>query len=281
MRIFSGKGGLGGSQLFAYYGAAPKLNWSLLRGFGDPLLEAFALGTWTILTTWLAVDFWGRLSVRDEQGIPHGNSWSVFAWLGSGLFVVLGVWSRSIKDTGGSRWTVPLAMSSVAILFLLLGFWELTRRGQRDGRMTMFLANVLILLAMAGLGVVLPFGKWSEEETFSLGHRLLLSWQDDPTMLTIAFWAWGAATVLLLAGCWTRMAAVLTWALSMSFANANPNIDNAGDTIRGITLFYLMLCPCGRPLWSVDRFIQRRQQAGRMPVPHMSGPGPCDSYSFS
>jgi hypothetical protein len=61
------------------------------------------------------------------------------------------------------------------------------------------------------------------------------------------------------------MAAILTWALSMSFANVNPNIDNAGDTIRGITLFYLMLCPCGAA-WSIDRLLQRRQQGSSAPT---------------
>src|ERR1700752_2446161 len=40
LQDFFGQGGLGGSQMFAYYGAAPRLNWSLLRGFGDPLLGA-------------------------------------------------------------------------------------------------------------------------------------------------------------------------------------------------------------------------------------------------
>jgi uncharacterized membrane protein YphA (DoxX/SURF4 family) len=56
-------------------------------------------------------------------------------------------------------------------------------------------------------------------------------------------------------GYWTRLAAVATWSLTLFFASANPNITNAGDTIRGIGLFYLMLCPCGA-IWSVDRVRQ-------------------------
>ena len=43
------------------------------------------------------------------------------------------------------------------------------------------------------------------------------------------------------------------------------NIDNAGDTIRGITLFYLMLCPSGAA-WSVDRIIQRRRLGTTFPA---------------
>jgi hypothetical protein len=195
---YFGTGGLGGSQMFAYYGEAPRLNWSLLRGFGDPLLGTLALATWTVLTIWIALDFLGRLAARDKQHMPRRYGLSIILWLASAALVVLGVWSRSSKEAGES-------------------------------------------------------------------HRLLLSWQDDPTLLSCAFWTWVAATVLLMTGFWTRMAAILTWALSMSFANINPNIDNAGDTIRGITLFYLMLCPCGAA-WSIDRFIQRRRQGTTAPA---------------
>src|ERR1700724_3679078 len=52
---YFGTEGLGGSQMFAYFGEAPRLNWSLLRGVGDPLLGTLALVTWTILTIWLAL----------------------------------------------------------------------------------------------------------------------------------------------------------------------------------------------------------------------------------
>jgi hypothetical protein len=78
---------------------------------------------------------------------------------------------------------------------------------------------------------------------------------------TALFWLWVAATVLLLIGYWTRYAAALAWLLSLTFAQANPFIDNAGDVVRTITLFYLMLCPCGA-VWSVDCFRQRHRGAG-------------------
>ena len=55
LQDFFGPGGLGGSRMFAYYGEAPKLNWSLLRGFGDPLLSALALGVWIALSVWLVL----------------------------------------------------------------------------------------------------------------------------------------------------------------------------------------------------------------------------------
>jgi uncharacterized membrane protein YphA (DoxX/SURF4 family) len=187
---FFGQGGLGGAKLFAYYGAAPRLNWSLLRGFGDPLLSALAFGAWGMLTIWFALDLWGIRAFR----LPE-KKWFLI-WLAAGITALLGNWARSV-----------------------------------------------------------PSGS----------HRLLSSWQDDPFLLTGVFWTWVAATALLLVGRWTRIAAVLTWALTLSFANVNPNIDNAGDTIRGITLFYLMLCPCGA-VWSVDRLLQRRREINSAPV---------------
>jgi hypothetical protein len=64
---------------------------------------------------------------------------------------------------------------------------------------------------------------------------------------------WLAVAVMLLFGFCTRFAAVATWLLAMSFGNANPYLDNAGDTIRAILLFYLMLCPCAA-VWSIDSY---------------------------
>src|SRR5262249_26324170 len=48
------------------------------------------------------------------------------------------------------------------------------------------------------------------------------------------------------------------WVLSTSFANLNENIDNAGDVVRGILLFYLAVSPCGAT-WSVDAWLARRK----------------------
>jgi hypothetical protein len=57
---------------------------------------------------------------------------------------------------------------------------------------------------------------------------------------------------------------VTAWVLSTSVANINPSLENAGDVIRGIILFYLMLTPCGAA-WSLDAW--RRRRAGRLAGP--------------
>src|SRR5207245_600410 len=93
----------------------------------------------------------------------------------------------------------------------------------------------------------------------------LLYGLEDPAILKAAALVWAVATLLLLLGLGTRVSAVITWALSTSFATLNPNIDNAGDSIRGILLFYLMLCPCGAA-WSLDAWWRRRRGLLRGPV---------------
>jgi hypothetical protein len=91
------------------------------------------------------------------------------------------------------------------------------------------------------------------------GYWSLLKDVQDPAVIRLAMWAWTGAVVGLLLGAATRLSAVATWVLSTSFANINPSIDNAGDTVRGIALFYLMLCPCGAA-WSVDSWVLGRRR---------------------
>jgi hypothetical protein len=250
LHAFFGSEGLGGARMFAYYGEAPKLNWSILRGVGDPLLGALALITWVLLAAWLPVDAWTR------RGTNAGLA-SVWALMAAGVLVVLGAWARGIKEAENEAlaWALPLGMAAIALVHVVV---EYCTRGAGK-RCALLLANLLVLVALAGVGMVLPFQTWAAEKTPTLGHRLLLAWQDDAVLLTLAFWAWALSTALLMIGLATRWAAIASWALTLSFASANPNIDNAGDTIRGIALFYLMLCPAGA-VWSVDRWLRRRRE---------------------
>ncbi len=79
----------------------------------------------------------------------------------------------------------------------------------------------------------------------------------DSQIIYLAMAVWVVALAGLVCGFCTRLNAVVVWMLSTSFANINPNIDNAGDLVRGIILFYLMLCPCGAA-WSVDAWLRKR-----------------------
>lgn len=85
----------------------------------------------------------------------------------------------------------------------------------------------------------------------------LLAGFDEPGLLRLACLGWLASAVLLLVGCWPRSSAAVAWALAISFLNLNPAIHNAGDVIRIIALFYLMLGPCGA-VWAVTPNTRRR-----------------------
>ena len=62
------------------------------------------------------------------------------------------------------------------------------------------------------------------------------------------------SVIFLLAGFWTRTSAVLAWVLSTSFANLNPNIDNAGDTVRGVILGYYRDVQAKKMVFDTNRF---------------------------
>jgi hypothetical protein len=79
---------------------------------------------------------------------------------------------------------------------------------------------------------------------------------EDHTYLYAGMIVWIVAIVGLMTGCFTRFCAVTAFVLSTSFANLNDNIDNAGDTVRGIILFYLavahLFLPPSGVAWSID-----------------------------
>jgi hypothetical protein len=83
----------------------------------------------------------------------------------------------------------------------------------------------------------------------------------DPLLPGIALALWGLTSLCLLLGLFTRWSAALTWALSTTFYTGTPWLHNAGDAIRNIILFYLMISPCGA-VWSLDRRRRSRDRVG-------------------
>src|SRR5205085_7416128 len=79
-------------------------------------------------------------------------------------------------------------------------------------------------------------------------------------------WVWVGAAFLLAVGLFSRVSAVATWALGVSVLNSNSLIDNAGDAVRNLATFYLMLSPCGTA-WSLDAWWRRRYRWQLVRVP--------------
>lgn len=264
---FFAPGGLGSPDAFAWYGRAPYWNWSILRGFGDPILSTLALIGLGIATVLIALDFAVRLT-SSETGRWHGSAWRLPAiWIVSATFVVLGVWSRTMaeKEAMNLAWAVPLGMLSLASAFVALEFWHVCGRAELSRcRLAWLVSGLGLFLFLTVACKLLPFEVWAEEIQPSLTRRLLSSWQQDRVLLHAAYWTWFIAAAGLLVGLCTRCMAITAWVLSVSFAHVNCYIDNAGDVVRGIILFHLMFCPCGAA-WSLDAFLRRRWTGDRAP----------------
>jgi hypothetical protein len=101
-------------------------------------------------------------------------------------------------------------------------------------------------------------------------HWSLFRGITSPFALHLIVWGWAVAALGLLLGVQARLCALICWAISISFLNLNFYVHNAGDTIRIIGLFYLMLSPCGA-VWSlapVSPPIENRQSK----IENPSGP---------
>jgi uncharacterized membrane protein YphA (DoxX/SURF4 family) len=257
VHTFFGDDALGSRAVFGWLTHSPRLSWSLLRGFGDPLISFLALTGWIIATLWIVTDLVARLlrgsGIRERDPLRY----SAPIWCLTGTAMVAGIWSRLLQQGADAQyaWIAPVVCVNVALALLAL---EVLRRivrtpSRETGSLVLLAATCLWSFVLVAIGVLLSLPNLDRG---SAALRVLSPWQDDATLLGGTMIAWAIVTGMLLLGLWTRPAAIATWALSMSFANLNDSIDNAGDTIRGIILFYLVLCPCGA-VWSVDRLWRR------------------------
>ncbi len=249
---FFGKGGLGDPANFDWRFQTHRLTWSLLRGVGDPTNVYLSLAIWIAATLWIVGNSVSWLLLL-QKNPPSPDRTGIALWTWSAAYVgyIAGLWSNmvSASEIGPLAWVMPLVGFSISCLFHTLDIAARLRDSAQRIPWLRLVFTLALTMTLTGLGFALTQAETIDKTTWWV--RLLGSWQDDANLLWTAMFLWLAAAVMLLLGFWTRLAAVLTWVLSMSFANANPNLDNAGDTIRAILLFYLMLCPCGA-VWSID-----------------------------
>ena len=247
-------------EIFGYRAWAPRLNWSLLWGFGNRAFSFIAFAGWALGGLWLAADL-GTRALHPDRGSPERKSlgYSLGFWIAFGTLFVLGIWSRLADHDGelAYAWVATLVMVVPAALLLSLEITRAARSGADSyERFGLWMLGAAFGWTLALLAVAATFYSLERFEPESFWARLLGPWQDDAVLLAGAMIAWAASTFLLLVGLWTKPASILSFALFMSFANINTSLDNAGDTIRGILLFLLMLSPCGA-VWSVDRLWRR------------------------
>jgi hypothetical protein len=155
-------------------------------------------------------------------------------------------------------WTVPvraerlaaLRIGLAAVLLLDVLFSYLPHAADSYGRDGLGAAE-LQSIDREGGGAPWPVlrrgkGQWS-----------LLKGVEDGRTVRLAVVAWAVAAGCLLVGLASRLSAAAAWALALSVDNLEPAFTNAGDTVRVVALFYLMLSPCGA-VWSVDAWWRRR-----------------------
>jgi uncharacterized membrane protein YphA (DoxX/SURF4 family) len=266
----------GNTQVLGAYDWAesPRLNWSILRGIAHPLESAVFLTVWGLATAAIFLGMWGRLTVDPLTEPPARRGFgllpsALLVWSLVSIPVMLGFWARSLPTEKQTLvWLGPLVLWMLATMFVMLEFGVRLRGFARayDTRVAWLIGTAWVLTTLlvgAGLGLM----KQGEGNPGIPGflQPLIAPWNDSPAILIAAMALWIAATICLLVGFWSRTSAAVAWALALSFANMNPYIDNAGDTVRGIVLFYLMITPCGA-VWSVDRWRERRRSGDARPV---------------
>lgn len=90
-------------------------------------------------------------------------------------------------------------------------------------------------------------------------------WQcDSPTTLWTAHIIGLVVLVMFTAGFYTRVTAVLSFLITMSYIHRLPGALFGLDQMNGMLITYLMLAPCGAA-YSVDRWLAARRAGGPLP----------------
>ncbi len=261
VEVYFGPRYFGNAHVVGWYQRPPRLSWSILQGVQSPLLSSLVLVSWLALTCWLGVEWWGRLSARkraEATGAPGASATAL--WLLAGVVAVLGIWSRAL--VANDKILLPLSAVppwALASVWLGLHRWMGSTADHRPsslGRWVWLAWIVTSLLIMAGLWLWLTLDGSSDVPVYL--RWITQPWDQEPFLVWAAMWLWIGAIGLLLVGYRTGLSAAAAWILTVSFAGLNPHIDNAGDVVRGIILFHLMLSPCAAA-WSVDAWLARQR----------------------
>jgi hypothetical protein len=148
---------------------------------------------------------------------------------------------------GQSWWAEPIRAERLAALRIGLAAVLLV------DILALYLPQAQILFGADSLGSPDIFWKNRTGHSWSI-----LGAVEDAAWIRTAMNAWAILTGMLLVGFCSRLSALGCWVFSQSFITLNPSIHNAGDTVRTIILFYLMVSPCGA-VWSLDRWLSRKR----------------------
>jgi hypothetical protein len=261
---YFGKGVLGDPSLFDYRFRSSRMIWSLLRGVGDPSSFYLSLTILIAATGWILGNALCVLLLPSEKTPKHDRSGaSHWIWSAALVWYVAGLWANMLEkaEFDSLAWVVPLLGLSLSCLFHALDIGAMLRDSEHRIPWPGLVWTFIVAVTLTVIGFVFT---WFPPDKSVWWAPILRPWQESDAFVLTAMFLFLGSAFLMLIGLQTRFAVVVTWLLSMSFANANPYLDNAGDTIRGILLFYLMLCPCGA-VWSVDALFRRTPPGTSVP----------------
>jgi hypothetical protein len=104
-----------------------------------------------------------------------------------------------------------------------------------------------------------------EQPDYPAGAWGLLDVFPGDAAVTVLYLLMVVASLFVLAGFRTRLAAVVLFLGFVSFSRRNPWILNSGDLLLSVLAFYLLFMPAGVAL-SVDRWLKRRDRFWSFPL---------------
>lgn len=156
---------------------------------------------------------------------------------------------EAINEGWERFWFVPVSTSTLGVVRIAFGLvitaWTVSLLPQ--------------LMSMFGDDGILP-----EQPARGQGVWGLLAIEGGDAAVIGLFIALLVASVCLLVGFWTRIAAVLVFLGILSFERRNPFVFNSGDVLLRAMAFYLMLAPSGTSL-SVDRWRRAKERFWEFP----------------
>jgi hypothetical protein len=279
-RDFFGPESLGEFLQYEWYAQKGRQWWSILRGPADDLNFTLAFFGAVGLAVWIVLDTRTRW-LGDDPRPPRPSAWLVVLFAFFATYALAGYWVRIMRDRDLAldsmfrtwMWLAPLVFTIYAILVWTAEAWVtygLELPGPRSARPPHRYLTAWYVVAwgifplLVVMGFLLRDAEWTDANKGNLIRVALEPPLFHHGMIDGAMILWMLALASLMIGFQARVAAVIAWVMSTSFANVHPHIDNAGDTIRGIVLFYLIISPCGA-VWSVDSWL--RQRFSRKPRP--------------
>jgi hypothetical protein len=145
--------------------------------------------------------------------------------------------------------------------------WNWLTLPERAERLAAFRIGVALVLLWDVVFAYWPladafFGQGSlgSPEIFSSAQHGWQRWSlfhsiHNPFLYHMILLSWASAALCLLLGVFPRLSACWCWLCSISVISINYYLHNSGDNVRTISLFYLMLSPCGA-VWALPRWLR-------------------------